>query len=210
MLVPVPKLKNDLEHGVKVLVGPDLKLFLEKLAAYGFPDQRWALRWVMTRLNTMAGNGEIAQLGPEFAVAAKQMGADVPGIDLALLHRSEKTKSGFVGVYANGKGYRAMAPDGHNLGTFPTSERAAWERYLYCRKHTLTYGPLEEWLVKTEREMFNDVRNALEAQGADMPLAYRRFAIYTAAQNRVYFEGLSAEDKAYETTDPMETYFSVP
>jgi hypothetical protein len=26
----------------------------------------------------------------------------------------------------------------------------------------------------------------------------------------VYFEGLSAEDKTYETTDPMETYFSVP
>lgn len=183
---------------------------MEKLAEVGFPDQKWAFRWLLTRLDAMTENGEIAQLGPEFAAAAKQMRTDVPGMDLTLLHRSERTKSGFVGVYTNGKGFRAMAPDGHNLGTFPTSERAAWERYLYCRKHALTYGPLEEWLVKTEREMFNDVRNALEAQGADMPLAYRRFAIYTAAQNRVYFEGLSSEDKAYETTDPMETYFSVP
>jgi len=154
MFVSVPKLKNGFEHGVKVAIEPDLKLFLEKLAEYGSSDQRWALRWVMTRLNTMAENGEIAQLGPEFAVAAKRMRADVPGMapgmDLTLLHRSEKTKSRFVGVYANGKGYRAMAPDGYNLGTFPTGERAAWERYLYCRKHALAYGKPDEQGAQSE------------------------------------------------------------
>ena len=201
---------RDLKPEVRVELPAKLREFLGKVAEFMKTDQRWALNWLLVKLEAMIESGDIAQLGWEFDQAFRLMGADVPGMDLALLHRNPKTKSGFVGVYANGKGYRAMASDGHNLGTFPTSERAAWERYLYCRKHGLAHGPLEEWLVKAERELHNDIRNAREAQGADMPVAYRRFAIYTAAQNRIYFEGLSAEDKEYERLDPMETYFSVP
>ena len=204
------KREKTLKPEVRVVLPPKLREFLAKVGEFMKTDQRWALDWFLVRVEAMIESGDIAKLGFEFDRAYRLMETDAPGMDLTLLHRSEKTKSGFVGVYANGKGYRAMGPDGHNLGTFPTSEKAAWERYLYCRKHALTYGPLEEWLVKAEREMHNDIRYALEAQGADMPLAYRRFAIYTAAQNRIFFEGLSAEDKVYERLDPMETYFSVP
>lgn len=73
-----------------------------------------------------------------------------PPIDLSKLHRSAKTKSGFVGVYANGKGFRAAArvPNGggsaeKHLGTFDTAEEAAWRRYLYYKEHKLPYGELE-------------------------------------------------------------------
>jgi len=202
--------KTDLGPEVRVQLGPDLREFVKRFTEGRFPDQKWALRWVLNRLNSMVVSGEIAQLGPEFAETFAAMRTDTSEIDLAQLHRSDRTKSGFVGVYANGKGFRAMGSSGHCIGTFPTSEQAAWARYKYYRANALTYGPLEEWLVKAERDMHNDLRNALEVQGADMPLAYRRFAIYTAAQNRIFFDGLSAEDKVYERLDPMETYFSVP
>jgi len=72
-----------------------------------------------------------------------------PAIDLERLHQSHRTKSGFVGVYANGKGFRAMAKTGPNspaqrsIGTFQTAEEAAWRRYLYYRQHGLGYGELE-------------------------------------------------------------------
>lgn len=201
---------RDLKPEVRVELPAKLREFLSKLGDFMKTDQRWALDWLFVRLDAMVESGEIARLGFEFDRAFQLLSVDVPGIDLAKLHRNEKAKSGFVGVYANGKGYRAMGPDGHNLGTFPTSERAAWERYLYCRKHGLIYGPMEEWIARTERDMTSDIRTALEAQGADMPEAYRRFAIFAAAQDGVYFKGLSAEDKVYETTDPMDTYFAVP
>lgn len=74
------------------------------------------------------------------------------GINLELVHRSEKTKSGFVGVYANGKGFRGMAKYGgslHSIGTFATAEEAAWRRRQYYKEHRLPYGELEaemeEW-----------------------------------------------------------------
>lgn len=74
----------------------------------------------------------------------------MPPIDVGKLHRSNKTKSGFVGVYANGQGFRSMAKvvgEGRvqkSIGTFRTAEQAAWARYLHYKKHKLAYGELEE------------------------------------------------------------------
>lgn len=65
------------------------------------------------------------------------------GIDLAMLHRSERTKSGFVGVYANGAGFRATGRRSAYLGTYTTAEEAAARRYLHYKQHGLPYGELE-------------------------------------------------------------------
>lgn len=97
--------------------------------------------------------GQAGYLGPLFEQALKEVrnehhGAISPGeaINLAKLHRSTKTKAGFMGVYANGKGFRAMAR--HQgvekyIGTFDSAEEAAWKRYLYYQEHKLPYGELE-------------------------------------------------------------------
>jgi len=144
------KREKTLKPEVRVVLPPELREFLAKVGEFMKTDQRWALDWLLVRVAAMIESGDIAKLGFEFDGAYRLMETDVPDgwhgmrMDLTLLHRSEKTKSGFVGVYANGKGYRAMAPDGHNLGTFSTSERAAWARYLYCRKHALAYGKPEQ------------------------------------------------------------------
>ena len=75
---------------------------------------------------------------------------DLPTVDAYLdkLQTSDKVKSGFVGVYANGKGFRAVGcrPDGsggaaaHSIGTFPTAEQAAVARLFYYQNNKLPYG----------------------------------------------------------------------
>lgn len=98
-------------------------------------------------------------LGPMFehayvALRAKD-GASLDGlppVDVSKLARSTRTKSGFVGVYANGKGFRAMARDENDaniqksIGTFASAEQAAWARYLHYTKHKLPYGEVEALL----------------------------------------------------------------
>lgn len=64
-------------------------------------------------------------------------------IDLTKLHRSEKTNSGFVGVYANGRGFRAAGPHGAHVGQYELAEEAAWARYLYYKQRNLPYGQME-------------------------------------------------------------------
>jgi len=80
-------------------------------------------------------------------------------IDISKLHRNSKLKSGFVGVYANGQGFRAMSRDFAGkaiaIGTFKTAEEAAHRRMLYHRQHNLAYGELEAemeaWRADTQR-----------------------------------------------------------
>lgn len=80
-------------------------------------------------------------------------------IDISKLHRNKKLKSGFVGVYANGQGFRAMSRDHAGkavaIGTFKTAEEAAHRRMSYHRQHNLAYGELEAemeaWRADTKR-----------------------------------------------------------
>lgn len=82
----------------------------------------------------------------------------LPPIDFDALHTSVKTKSGYVGVYTNGKGFRAMAklsktnPKVVSIGTFPTAEQAAWARHLHYKKEGLPYGVLEEEIEAALRD----------------------------------------------------------
>jgi len=80
----------------------------------------------------------------------------VAPIDVGKLHRSPRknSASGFVGVYPNGRHFRAQAKDPRargqqvSIGTFPTAERAAWERYLFYQKHNMAYGAAEDALAE--------------------------------------------------------------
>lgn len=75
---------------------------------------------------------------------------DLPPVEsyYDLLETNDKAASGFVGVYQNGKAFRASAPrpDGRgsrnavNVGTYETPDQAALARLLYYRKHKLIYG----------------------------------------------------------------------
>jgi hypothetical protein len=94
------------------------------------------------------------------------------GIDLTVLHRSNKTKSGFVGVYVNGSGYRAIERRGNYLGTFDSAEEAAYQRYLFYKRNKLPYGELE---VEVDKR-----RNEFGEQGTDQEITER--LLHHAAQ----------------------------
>lgn len=125
-----------------------------------------ALGFMLTRINHMVIEGDTTFLGPELRAAAKAARAenlgqleDGPKIELDKLHRSDKTKSGYVGVYANGQGFRAMGRTRDStvqiyLGQFDTAEAAAWCRLLHYRAEGLAYGELETE-IETYRKRFN-------------------------------------------------------
>jgi hypothetical protein len=78
-------------------------------------------------------------------------------IDLDVLHKNPKLKSGYEGVYANGQGFRAMGRDISGktivIGTYQSPEEAAHRRYMYHRANNLAYGELaaemERWRKDT-------------------------------------------------------------
>lgn len=65
-------------------------------------------------------------------------------IDVTRLHRNAKLKSGFHGVYQDGKNWRAegrITTGGvKSLGYYPTPELAAWMRFMYYETNDLPYG----------------------------------------------------------------------
>jgi len=125
-------------------------------------------------------------------------------IDLMKLHRSAKTKSGFEGVYSNGKGFRATGKDPAtrvgliHLGTFPSAEDAAWARYVHYTKNKLPYGQLEMALEKTRTES-----DAMQWSGGDEQ-KLKHLTIWEAKHLGMQqpIEGLSDEDRALEKIDP--------
>lgn len=98
-------------------------------------------------------------LGPEYVEEYQRLWrenfgviASGPAIDISRLHTDPKLKSGYVGVYPNGKGFRATGRN-HNgsmrhLGTFDTAEAASWARLMYYEKNDLPYG---RWEVEIDR-----------------------------------------------------------
>jgi len=117
------------------------------------------------RVTIRAASGQLDEaMGPEFMQAYQQMqmrGGIKPidaGIDTSLLHRSSRLKSGYVGVYANGKGFRADGthPSGKGvqyIGTFQTPEAAAWARYIHHKQHNLPYGDTAEAIEQLFKEI---------------------------------------------------------
>lgn len=76
-------------------------------------------------------------------------------IDISKLHRSPKMKSGFVGVYVAGGGFRAIGRDKSGaakvIATCKTAEEAAHKRWLYYTQNNLPYGEIEEEMERWRR-----------------------------------------------------------
>lgn len=119
------------------------------------PDQ--ALRILIGKFARVIENEGADFLGDDVNRIIRQLLANdrvslagLPPIDVAKLHRSDKTRSGFVGVYANGKGFRAMARRSAtdatqiNLGTRASSEQAAEMRRLHYEREGMAYGEAED------------------------------------------------------------------
>jgi hypothetical protein len=138
---------------VKLSIPRPLYLLVERMAKVRGVSDRAALRWLVADLSNLVEAGRADFLGPSWMKELKHIrdehyGAIGAGetINLAKLHRSTRTKSGFNGVYANGKGFRAMARHQNvekYIGTFDSAEEGAWKRYLYYQEHGLPYGELE-------------------------------------------------------------------
>ncbi len=141
-------------------------------------DPNAALRIMLQKLSLSLSEGDVSSIGSEYAAALHRLkitrtntttDPKLPPIDYALLHTNVKTKSGFVGVYANGQGFRVMGKvpgqpgtATHYIGTFPTAEEAAWRRYLYYQANDLPYGAYEDALEALRKR--SDTRGWTEEQ----------------------------------------------
>jgi hypothetical protein len=170
---------------------------------------KWCLGHIFQVLEHMAESDEINALGFQFAQAARQLRerredavlqAQANDPDLIRLHRSEKTKSGFVGVYSNGNGFRAEGRDPVNrkgsvtLGSFKTAELAAIARLRHYRRHGIPYGALEvaiDHLCQTEPDKREWSTERLKHE-----------VIYEYASQGRPLDGLTDEERVYEQTDP--------
>lgn len=170
---------------VKTRISSALYSILEQVAQQFGVKPEQALNILLEKIGRLVETGEAHFLGPEWEhawnvllAADKAPQAGMEPIDVGRLHRSPRknSASGFVGVYPNGKNFRAMArnPEPGNpqitLGTFRTPELAAWKRYLFYKQHQLVYGELEDYIMHKdgEPEMYRKyLRGALHREPTD-------------------------------------------
>ena len=171
---------SDAEIDVKARIPNTLWKILEEWANRMGVTTIQAYSILLKRIVSMIESGNYSLLGTDYEQVISTLAAQdklgsqgLPAIaDLAhKLHRAKpgKNGSGFVGVYTNGKGYRAVGklPSGkggvaeHTIGTYPTAEQAALARYLHYKKHGLPYGELET-LIEKKREVFGSDYSTVE------------------------------------------------
>jgi len=106
-----------------------------------------ATRIFLEQLEANLSEGSAAWLSTDWQrllrSALDELPPELTGVDITKLHRSDKTKSGFVGIYANGAGFRATGRRGEYLGTFKTAELAAHHRWQHYKRNKLPYGEME-------------------------------------------------------------------
>jgi hypothetical protein len=120
---------------------------------------KWCMERLLARIEELCADGQAKQFGDGWGRAFNQLTADGvdlassgPRVDISHLERA-RNKSGFAGVYANGKGYRAEARDPvtklpRHIGTYQSAEAAALARYRYYEQHGMIYGA---WGTAIER-----------------------------------------------------------
>lgn len=170
---------------LRVEIPQNVWTLCEAIAAKWDVKPKVALRIFLDRISTMLESGKASVFGDEYGIAFGRLVSNdkvsfggLTPIDVAKLARSNKTKSGFVGVYANGNGFRAMGrksvddPQQITLGTWQTGELAAWKRLKHYEAQGLPYGLVEEALdefssqfpgqdelsLKEKLDLINDVR----------------------------------------------------
>lgn len=141
---------------VRVKVPRSLWLVAKKISdEYGM-RQTMALMLLLKRLGDAFTDQRrtsiIAQLlGPDVIAAIsaareENFGALETGaqIDISKLHRNPKLKSGYHGVYQDGRSWRAegraLTGGIKSLGHYQTPELAAWIRFMYYETNDLPYG----------------------------------------------------------------------
>lgn len=197
------KQSTDVERRVRIPKG--LWTLLEEVARAEDSTPKWWLNKLMRQIHRMSYT-KPEVLGAEYEDARKRMEGQgrfdddgTPPVDVAMLHRSDKVKSGFSGVYANGNGFRAMGIDPQTknvcyVGTYPTAERAAEARRIFFLKNGMPYGRLAEHMETFKHS---------DAWKHASPELIRRYSIFELAQAGTPAEGLSEEDRKWETTDPL-------
>ena len=147
------------EHVLKVTFPSSLWEVFEQFARSMHLSVAQAVGLFIRHVELQVRAGNYAVLGELIGseankIAGSEKSRGIVSVDSKLLSKLEKsprTKSGYAGVYANGKGFLAVY-HGLTLGTYPTSERAALERKLHCERNRLPYGEIEaEWGVALEQ-----------------------------------------------------------
>lgn len=175
----------------QVRLPPAVWGIVQRYATSSGLDTETSLRVLLQQLGALVAAGELSWLSADWRALA----TDAPPaasrlmIDVSKLHRSERTKSGFYGVYVNGMGFRAIAR-GEVLGTFGSAEEAAWRRYQHYTQHGLSYGELEVAIeaerkagtAGTERELRSIVLETAKLTGT----AHLYAAHMTAAELATY------------------------
>ncbi len=122
------------------------RLIAAYAAKLGVSDED-GVRILLQQIDALVVVGSLGWLSMDWQALARELRGKTPSpaseIDTSKLHRSDRVKSGYHGVYANGQGFRAVGPRGAAIVTCKTAEEAAWRRYLYYREHGLAYGELE-------------------------------------------------------------------
>lgn len=174
-------------------------------------DFETGLTLLFEQISSQLEGGHAGYLGPMFESSLKRVrdenyGAITsgPAIDVSLLHRSTKLKSGFVGVYANGNGFRAVGPGGVYLVTVPTAEEAAWRRRNHYIENKLPYGELEiEIETWTARGFFRDEQTIEQKVAAIMEHANR---VGTAHLFAADAERILGDDTPAQPTNPTPAF----
>lgn len=141
------------EHGLQMLMTA-----LDRHMA----DPSAKVDWLWPELRSVIEAERLAWIHDKRARLDEQEAAELNAMDLAVLERSERTKSGYTGVYANGKGFRAMVKMAKGpliaLKTHETAEAAAWERYLYCQEKRIPYGELAAEMDQHRSKFDNETK----------------------------------------------------
>jgi hypothetical protein len=206
---------RNLETAEDKLVRIEISLYLwticEEVAKLLRTTPKGALHQLLVSVTEGLEQGQIGVLPYTWErarISLKRQGLlgvnDPTPIDISKLHQNAKTKSGFEGVYPNGaKGFSARGknPSGPGqiyLGTFPTTEEAAWARYTHYKKHNLPYGDLEE-AVNDFRENVPQMAHLTDAQ-------VEHYVIHEAATlpGKKPLKNLTPEQRALEKIDPSK------
>jgi len=188
-----------------VTISARLWALIHKYAEVTGSTPRWAFRTLLRRVEHLMDTCQLGVLDYDLEAAAQRLNSEgrlmIPTQEeqfLPLLHRTLKAKSGFVGVYASGNGFRAEGSDTVGkrivIGTFPTAEQAALARFHHYNRLGLPYGELEqeiEALLKRDPTVRGESMERLKWR-----------AIYEAAQAHHPIEGLTDEERALEDEDP--------
>lgn len=154
--VPKPRLEEDGTVTIRLNIPEVLWRLAVQIGQADEDTPERGLARLLRSINARLKKGDVKWLDPAYEDLAQQVinedptviGNGLPPIDYGKLHRSSRAKSGFVGVYSNGQGFRgdarhANGVDMISIGTFPTAVEAAWRRYLHHQKHGLPYGEFE-------------------------------------------------------------------